>query len=359
MRLFLLNNLHRGRQYLFALGTVVLVSAICFGLSTALGYRVVALILLLTVSLLAITFDILPVLSSAALSAFIWDVFFIPPRFTIHVNTTEDTILLLMYFVIAMINGVLTYKIRQAEKVSTLKEEKANSVKLYNTILNSLSHELRTPIAAIIGATDNLQLNKNLSGEDRQQLVAEISKASLRLNQQVENLLNISRLESGHIKPKNDWCDIVELVYEVVKRVEENNRGRKINISVNPHMPLCSIDKGMLEQIVYNLLNNAAIHTPPEAHISISVSCHVDLLEIIIEDDGKGFTGIDTSDVFYKFSRNKNPKTSGSGLGLSIVKGFTEALGGTVELQKEKSKGAVFLILIPVRTSHLQIASNE
>src|SRR6185503_9757568 len=235
------------------------VSIFCFFLSGFLGYKVVAFILLFIVSLLAITFDILPVLLSAALSAFIWNFFFIPPRFTFHIESTEDIILLVMYFVIAMINGVLTYKIRQIEKASRIKEERANSVKLYNTILNSLSHELRTPIAAIIGAADNLQDNKNLSDQNREQLISEISKASLRLNQQVENLLNISRLESGHIKPKNDWCDIVELVYELVARVEENNPKRKIDISINQDLPLCSVDKGMLEQIVYNLLNNAAI----------------------------------------------------------------------------------------------------
>lgn len=353
MKVFLLNKLNREKQYLYSIIMVIVVSTICFGVSAALGYRVVALILLLTVSLLAISFDILPVLVSAALSAFIWDVFFIPPRFTIHVDTTEDSFLLIMYFVIAMINGVLTYKIRQAEKVSTLKEEKANSVKLYNTILNSLSHELRTPLAAIIGAADNLQMNTNLSGEDREQLVSEISKASLRLNQQVENLLNISRLESGHIKPKNDWCDIVELVYETVKRVEENNVKRKIDISINQQMPLCSIDKGMLEQIVYNLLNNAAIHTEPGTRIRISAALHADLLQLIIEDEGKGFVGIDVEDVFHKFSRTKNLKTSGSGLGLSIVKGFTEALGGSVALEKRSAGGAMFTILIPVKTAHL------
>jgi two-component system sensor histidine kinase KdpD len=356
MKVFLLNKLNREKQYVYCIATVVLVSVICFGVSAALGYRVVALILLFTVSLLAISFDILPVLVSAVLSAFIWDVFFIPPRFTIHVDTAEDTFLLLMYFVIAMINGVLTYKIRQAEKVSTLKEEKANSVKLYNTILNSLSHELRTPLAAIIGASDNLQMNKNLSEEDKEQLISEISKASLRLNQQVENLLNISRLESGHIKPKNDWCDIVEMVYETVKRVEESNAKRKIDISINQQMPLCSIDKGMLEQIVYNLLNNAAIHTEPGTKISISTALHADLLQIIIEDEGKGFTGIDPKDVFHKFSRTKNLKTSGSGLGLSIVKGFTEALGGSVTLEKGNNGGAMFTILIPVKTSHLNLA---
>src|SRR6186997_2002554 len=127
----LINRIGKGRQYLYSTITVIIVSLLCFGLTGFISYHVVAFILLLTVSLLAVMFDILPVLLAAALSAFIWDFFFIPPRFTIHVDTVEDTILLIMYFVIAMISGVLTYKIRQIEKVARLKEEKANSVKLY------------------------------------------------------------------------------------------------------------------------------------------------------------------------------------------------------------------------------------
>ena len=356
MKKFFSKRHSKSKQYLFSIIINVLVSAICFGLSGFLGYRVVALILLFTVSLLAITFDILPVLLAATLSAFIWNFFFIPPRFTFHVSTTEDTILLIMYFVIAMINAVLTYKIRQVEKISTLKEEKANSVKLYNTILNSLSHELRTPLAAIIGASDNLQSNINLTEQDREQLIAEISKASLRLNQQVENLLNISRLESGHIKPKNDWCDVIELVYDVVNRVEENNLGRRIHISVDQNLPLCSLDKGMLDQVIYNLLNNAAIHTEADSRIDISVTCPIDILNIVIEDTGKGFTDVEIKDVFNKFSRSKDLKASSSGLGLSIVRGFTEAMSGNVELEKTNSKGSKFVISIPVKTSFIKVA---
>jgi two-component system sensor histidine kinase KdpD len=356
MKNFFSKRQSKSKQYLFSVIITLLVSGICFGLSAFLGYRVVALILLFTVSLLAITFDILPVLLAATLSAFIWNFFFIPPRFTFHVNSTEDTILLIMYFVIAMINAVLTYKIRQVEKISRLKEEKANSVKLYNTILNSLSHELRTPLAAIIAATDNLQANDHLTKEDREQLIAEISKASLRLNQQVENLLNISRLESGHIKAKNDWCDIVELVYDVVDRVEENNPGRRIHISIDQNLPLCSLDKGMLDQVIYNLLNNAAVHTESNSRIDISVTCPVDLLNIAIEDTGKGFTDVEAKDVFNKFSRSKDLKASSSGLGLSIVKGFTEAMSGSVELEKTNSNGSRFAISIPVKTSFIKVA---
>lgn len=355
MNRFRINTFGKKKQYFVSLLSVIIISVLCFGLSGFIGYHVIAFILLLTVSLIAVTFDILPVLLTAAVSAFIWDFFFIPPRFRIHVGTTEDAILLIMYFVIAMINGVLTYKIRQIEKVARQKEERANSVKLYNTILNSLSHELRTPIATIIGATDNLLSNQNLSSGNKEILISEISKASLRLNQQVENLLNISRLESGHIKPKNDWCDIEELIYDVVRRVEENSNNRKIGVSINDNIPLCYLDKGMLDQVIYNLLNNAAIHTAPESKIDISASCHIDLLEIIIEDNGKGFTRVDMKDVFEKFSRNKNPKTSSSGLGLSIVKGFTEALRGNVELRRGDKGGAKFTITIPVKTSYFKI----
>lgn len=345
----------RRTRSLYSFITVIAVSLACFMLSDVLGYRVVAFILLLTVSVIAIIFDILTVLLSALLSAFIWDFFFIPPRYTMHVDNAEDAFLLTMYFVIAMINAVLTYKVKQVENAARLKEERANSVKLYNTILDSLSHELRTPLATIIGAADNLQTNSNLHAADKQQLIIEISKASLRLNQQVENLLNISRLESGHIQPKNDWCDVEELIYELARRVEEINARHKININVNNNLPLCYLDKGMLEQVIYNLLGNAAIHTPDGTRIWISAACHTDLLEMIIEDDGKGFTQVDMKDVFHKFARNRDPKTSSSGLGLSIVKGFTDALNGQVELDKSSEGGARFTITIPVKTSPIAI----
>jgi two-component system sensor histidine kinase KdpD len=347
------------KQIIYSIAIVILVSVASFALSGWMGYRVPAFILLLTVSLLAIVFDILPVLISAVLSALIWDVFFIPPRFALHVDNTEDAFLLIMYFIIAMINAVLTYKIRQAEQISRLKEERANSVKLYNTLLNSLSHELRTPIAAITGAVDNLQSNHHLNETKKTELIVEISKASLRLNQQVENLLNISRLESGHIQPRMDWCDIIELVYDVVKRVEENNPGRKIRISIKQDFPFCRTDKGMLEQVLYNLLNNAAIHTEPHCKIEISASCHADLLQFLIEDSGTGFTTIDSNDIFDKFSRTKSTSANGSGLGLSIVKGFTEALGGTAELNRSYRSGTQFIISIPVQVTYQNMLISE
>jgi len=332
----------------------------CYFLSTFIGYRVVGFILLITVSLLAVLFDIFPVLFAATLSALIWNFFFITPHFTFHVTATEDMIMLLMYFLIAVVNAVLTYKIKQVEKAARDKEEKEHTVKLYNTLLNSLSHELRTPIAAIIGATDNLQNNNSkLTPQNRYDLVAEVSKAAFRLNQQVENLLNMSRLESGYIQPKNDWCDINELVYDVVKRIEENDVTQKIRINVNPDIPLFKLDKGMLEQVLYNLLNNATQYSPEHSTIHISAACHADVLQVIIEDYGNGFPEAEIKNVFDKFYRLKNSRTGGTGLGLSIVKGFTEAMNGQVTLENMHTGGARFTIEIIAETNYLKNLKNE
>ena len=349
-----------GRQFLVSILIVCLVAGFCFTLSPFINYRVVSFILLITVSLLAITLDILPVLAAAILSALIWDFFFIPPHFTFQVSSAEDVILLLMYFVIALVNAVLTYKIRQIEKVARQKEEKAHAVKLYNTLLNSLSHELRTPISTIIAATDNLQANNaRLTMENKSELIGEIAKASFRLNQQVENLLNMSRLEAGFIQPKKDWCDISEIIYDAVKRVEDNKVTQSISISINPAIPLFKLDKGMLEQIIYNLLNNAAIYTQANSSIFISALNYADMLQITVEDNGPGFPKDEINKVFDKFYRLKNSAAGGTGLGLSIVKGFVEAQHGSVSLENVDTGGARFIIAIKAETSYLKIGNEK
>lgn len=360
MATFTIHKTSKPKQYLYSIGAICITSLVCYGLSAFVGYRLIGFILLVTVSLIAMLFDILPVLLAAMLSALIWDYFFIPPFFTFQIGSADDTMLLLMYFVVATVSGVLTLKIRQIEKIAWQKEEKAKTVKLYNTLFNSLSHELRTPIATIIGATDNLQNNnENLSAQNRHELIGEISKASFRLNRQVDNLLNMSRLEAGFIQPRKDWCDITELVYHIVKRVEENVVAQKINININPQIPLFKIDAGMLEQVLYNLLNNAILYTQPHCTIDIIALAYADMLQVIIEDDGDGFPEDEITQVFDKFYRLKQTAAGGTGLGLSIVKGFTEAQGGSVYLENKKPSGAKFVIEIPSETSYLQNLKNE
>lgn len=339
---------------------ILVVSIGCYFLTGIIGYKVVAFLLLVTLSLLASFFDILPVLVAALLSALIWNYFFIPPRFTFHIHTPEDFFLLIMYFIIAMVHAVLTYKIRQIQKRAHRKEEKASTLKLYNTLLNSLSHELRTPIATIIGASDNLLMNANkLTEENKTNLLTEISVASLRLNQQVENLLNMSRLESGFLQAKKDWCDVTELIYASIKRIEDYSQEHIIDVQVKENLPLFKLDVGLMEQVIYNLINNAVIYTPSNSAITIKADCVNNSCMITVEDNGKGFPPDEREKVFGKFYRVKYSKTGGTGLGLSIARGFVEAHKGTIVLESSSTGGAKFIICIPTETSYINEMKHE
>lgn len=346
------------QQYIISIVLVLGVSTICFYSTPYLGYRLVALILLTTTSFIAMIFEILPVLVAAVLSAVIWNFFFIPPLFTFHIDHAEDVLMFLLYFIIALVNAVLTSKIRKAETRARDREEKANTIKLYNTLLNSLSHELKTPIATILGAVDTLKENRDkLTSTDQNELLSEIDTASIRLNQQVENLLSMSRLESGTLKPKPDWSDVTELIHSVAQRVIADEHNVKIKIQEN--LPLFRLDGGLLEQVLYNLLKNAIQHTPVGTTIEIDISHTVNTCNIVISDNGPGFTQEEASKAFDKFYRSPDAKSGGIGLGLSIVKGFIEALNGTIRLENGGENGARFFVEIPAGISYINHLKNE
>lgn len=306
-------------------------------------------------------FDIAPVLMAACLSAVVWNYFFIPPRFTFAIKSTENVLLFSMYFIIAMVNAVLTYKIREVEKEANKKTVRDNTLKLYDALLNSLSHELRTPISTIIGATDTLQEESaKLSGENRAELLSEIEKASLRLNRQVGNLLNMSRLESGFLQPKKDWCDISELIYEVLNQLKDTLQKKYVEVNIKENIPLFKLDHGLLEQVLHNLIHNAAVYIPKYAVITVQATVSKDNhLVLIVEDTGDGFPEDEIDHVFEKFYRLKNTHAGGTGLGLSIVKGFVESMDGTIQLENGEDYGAKFTIDIPAEIAHVNDIKHE
>lgn len=359
MDLLKTRHFSKKKQYIISVFLIVFTAVPCFLSVDVIGFRAVALILLLVVSLNAILFDIYPVMLSALLSALIWNFFFIPPILTFHIGTPEDGLMFLMYFAIASINAVLTYKIREYDKEQREEEEKENAIKLYNTLLNSLSHELRTPIATIIGAVDTIKDNDNkLSEDNKKELYSEIETASFRLNRQVENLLNMSRLEAGFIKPKEDWCDVNELIFTAIKRNKEDLLRHSIEFTPNDSLPLFKLDIGLLEQVVHNIIHNALLHTPDNSVIKIEVENIEDTCKITISDNGNGFPINEIETVFNKFYRLNN-NIGGTGLGLSIVKGFTEAMNGTVGLKNNIKGGAKFTISIPAETTSIDTYGNQ
>lgn len=346
-------------QFILNCFLVLSVSGLCYYFNYLIDNRIVALILLMTVSISAMLFNIWPVLLGAALSACIWNFFFIEPIFTFHINKAEDFLTFLMYFVIAFINAVLTYQIRKAEQKAREKEDKEKEVKLYNTLFNSLSHELKTPLATILGSVDILKENRlKLSPEQQSDLLQEIDKSGHRLKRQVENLLNMSRLENGMLQLKMDWVDMNELMHQLVQRHKEFSDHRILYVS-NEELPLMKLDSGLLETVLDNIVYNAVQYTPNNLPVEISVQYLNNQCLILISDSGLGFPEESMGHIFEKFYRLPESKVGGTGLGLSIVKGFVEAHNGKVEVKNKPQGGAQFSIHLPVEVSFMHNLNNE
>ena len=367
----ILDQIKIKNQYLISILSVGIVALLCLFTRDYLDYKIVGYILLVVVSLLSMFLAIFPLLLSAVLSALILNFFFIQPYYTFHISDAEDSLLLVLFFIITLVNAVLTHKIRRTEKILQVKEVRVNTMKLYNALLDSLSHELRTPISTIMGAIDTIQSKSvPISEENKEKLYSEIEKASLRLNHQVENLLNMSRLESGVIEPKLDWCDLVELVYNVLDHLKDDLQYHNVIVKTDENLPLFKLDYGLMEQIIFNLVFNASQYTPKGAKIEIKVAYNIDAdfdynpdklfpCVITITDDGTGFPEAEIDKVFDKFYRLHNSKTGGTGLGLSIVKGFVEAQNGKVKLENREEGGSVFILSFQTLIMNIKEISNE
>lgn len=348
------------RQFVISAVAVLALAGISYPFTELIGYRAVALILMLLVSVLAMRLSLFPVLLAAVLSAAIWDFFFIPPHFTFHVNDSADALMLGMYFIIALLNGVLTARIRRFEKIAREKEAQVHTLQLYDSLFNSLSHELRTPIATILGASDNLLApDSNLEETDKQALITEINSAGERLHHLTDDLLNLSRLDSGLIRPVLDWCDPLDLIHTAIRHSGAALSQHQVQVQASEALPLVQLDFVLMEQVLHNLLLNAAKYSPEGGRITVTLNGADHQLRVTVTDSGPGFPAAKLDRVFEKFYRLSNSKVAGLGLGLAIAKGFVEAHGGVIQAENVPNQGGRISLRIPVENKLITPASNE
>lgn len=222
----------------------------------------------------------------------------------------------------------------------------AESEKLHRALLDAVSHELKTPLAVLHSAAESL---KQADDAMRGQLTDEIITATRRLHRLVNNLLDQTRLESGALKPKLDWCDPHDLVNAARDGVQESLGDHPLEVSIPSDMPLFRADFALMEQVIANLLLNAAFHTP--AGTPIFLAAGVDgaraKVFITVADRGPGLPATMHDRLFKKFQRGDAARAGGLGLGLSIIRGFVVAQGGEVVAGENPGGGAVFTVYLP------------
>lgn len=220
------------------------------------------------------------------------------------------------------------------------------SAKLHRTLLESVSHELRTPLAVITSALENLgEADPALQTS----LLAEARTAARRLNRLVGNLLDQTRLESGTVKPRLDWCDARDLVNASLEGAREALSGHRLTITVPPDFPLVRADFALTEHALANLLFNAAQHTPAGTPVIVSAGVEDGggRVYFTVADSGPGFPAALRTRLFHKFSRGESSRPGGLGLGLSLVRGFIAAQGGEVVVGENPGGGARITLYLP------------
>ncbi len=242
----------------------------------------------------------------------------------------------------------------------------AQTESLRSALLSSISHDLRTPLASIIGsATSLLSFGRTYDESVRQDLLRTILEEAERLNRFVGNLLQMTKLESGAITPKRQWIDVDDLIGTTLERMERRLQGHQVVTEVEPLLPPLNVDFVLMENVLTNLLDNAVKYSPPGSTITVRAArrhdstgdgAGDDTLCLAITDQGVGIAPEDHTHVFDKFFRvyAKDSVIAGTGLGLAICKGIVETHGGALELESQgpesqgQHRGTTFRILLPL-----------
>jgi two-component system sensor histidine kinase KdpD len=223
-----------------------------------------------------------------------------------------------------------------------------------NTLLASVSHDFRTPLASILGsATSLIELGDRLDAAAKKDLLGQIKTEAEDLDEMVRNLLAITRIDAGALELRRDWVDLREITDRVVNAARRHGARQRIDVRLPADLPLVRADATLIEQAIGNIVGNAVVHTPATSHVVIDADIAADAVTVRVTDDGPGIPPDRLSEIFEKFVKGENVRggdgAQGTGLGLAIAKGIMEAHGGGIAAESpvESARGARFIMTFP------------
>jgi len=222
---------------------------------------------------------------------------------------------------------------------------------LRNSLLSAISHDLRTPLSALVGLADSMALTQPPPTGQQTEIAAAMKDQAMRMTSQVNNLLDMARLRAGRIQLNQQWQPLEEVVGSALKAMQAALARHHVQVRLPDDLPLLKLDAVLIERVLCNLLENAAKYTPASSHITISANEADHHVEVLIEDDGPGLPEGKEEDIFKKFERGqKESAMPGVGLGLAICRAIVEAHEGTIRAENRPHGGARFVFTLPKGT---------
>ena len=222
------------------------------------------------------------------------------------------------------------------------------SERLRNSLLSAISHDLRTPLASLVGLADTLQMTHPAPTGQQLEVIQSMRNSATRMNALVNNLLDMARLESGAVQLNRQWQPLEEVIGSALGACAHALEKRPITVNLSPDLPLLHFDAGLLERVLVNVLENACKYTPEGTPIEIRARAESDNVVVCIDDHGPGLPRGREEAIFEKFERGRRESaTPGVGLGLAICRAIMQAHGGTIRGETLREGGASFIITLP------------
>lgn len=302
----------------------------------------VALVYLLAVVLIALRFSRGPVVAASLLNVAAYNFFFVPPLGTFHVDEPQYLLTFVMMLAVGLIVSRLTETVRARAQAQAELALLAETERIRNALLASISHDLRTPLAVITGSASTLaERGERLGALERAALARSIYEQARDVSELVTKVLQMTRLESGAMRLERDWGSLNEIAEAVLRRLRERLATHLVMVDLPENLPLVRVDASLIEQVLGNLLDNAARHTPPRTLVRLRAQAADGELVVSVEDFGPGLPEGELERVFDKFHR-------GAGLGLAICRAIVQLHGGRIWAERLPGVGTAFRFALPL-----------
>jgi two-component system sensor histidine kinase KdpD len=335
------------RAYVGAAAIVLACTLVCRAMLGRFDHSNLIMVYLLGVAFVAVRGGRGPAALAACLSVAAFDFFLVPPHLTFAVADTQYLVTFAVMLAVGLLISTLAVRAREQAEVAARARLAAESERLRNTLLSSVSHDLRTPLAAIAGAASTLLHDHGLDEDTRRDLLETVAEESHRLDQRVTNLLEMTRLESGALTLHHEWHPLEEVIGSALARLEPRLAGWRVETSLAPALPLVPMEAVLVEQVLVNLLENAVQYASPARSIRLAARVTDGALVVEVADEGPGLAAGTEERIFEKFYRGPS-RRRGFGLGLAICRAIVAAHGGRIWAANRPPRGSVFRFTLPI-----------
>ncbi|MCL4764112.1 MAG: DUF4118 domain-containing protein [Burkholderiales bacterium] len=310
----------------------------------------IAMVYLLGVVLVALYHSRGPAVVASVASVAAFDALFVPPRGTFTVDDVQYLLTFAIMLSVGLVVSHLVDSVRRRAREQASLEVEAETERVRSTLLASISHDLRTPLAVMAGASSTLaEKGDALAATDRQALARSIFEQARDMSERVAKLLQMTRLDAGAIELRRDWTSIGEIAGAALARLTDRLAGHRLIVEVPGDLPLLEVDGTLVEQALGNLLENAARHTPPGTVVRLRAQVRDGAMLVSVEDYGGGPGVDDVERIFRKFHGATSEGVAGGvGLGLAITRAIVRLHGGRAWAERIPAGGMAFRFTLPI-----------